>query len=150
MAEFDWTERKPPGHYINRITRAMARIADQRLKKLGFASAQLPVLTSLKGGKKLTQRELAVLAKVEQPTMAQLLSRMERDGLVRREPDPTDGRSSLLSLTKTAVSRLPEGRAVLHKMNNEALRGLSKAEVEMFLLFLQRVLENIETAEKDL
>lgn len=31
--------------------------------------------------------------------MAQLIARMERDGIVRREPDPRDGRSSLVFLT---------------------------------------------------
>ena len=32
--------------------------------------------------------------------MAQMLVRMERDGLIRRAPDPADGRSSLVSLTE--------------------------------------------------
>ena len=44
---------------------------------------------------------------MEQPTLAQLLARMERDDLIRRETDPQDKRSSLVSLTGIAVGRLP-------------------------------------------
>lgn len=39
--------------------------------------------------------------------MAQLLSRIERDGLVQRLPDPKDGRSRLITLTEQAEERLP-------------------------------------------
>ncbi len=150
MAKFDWTPTSTPGHFFSRINRAMIRIGDQRLKVVGFASAQLPVLTALKDGAKLSQGELARWAKVEQPTMAQLLARMERDGLIKREADPADGRSSLVSLTKAAMTRIPEGRAILHQGNEEMLRGFSKAEVEVLLGLLTRLLENVEAMERDL
>jgi len=150
MAEFDWTPTSTPGHFFSRIARAMTRIGDQRLKGLGFATAQLPVLTALKDGAKLSQGELARWAKVEQPTMAQLLVRMERAGLIKREADPTDGRSSLVSLTKAALKRIPQGRAILHQGNEEMLHDFSKAEVEMLLALLARVLANVEAMEREL
>ena len=81
IAGVEWNPMKTPGHYISRIARAFARIGDVRLRELGFATAQLPVLTALKDGARLSQTELARWAKVEQPTMAQLLARMERDGM---------------------------------------------------------------------
>lgn len=150
MAKIDWTPMSTPGHFFSRINRAMIRIGDHRLKAVGFATAQLPVLTALKDGAKLPQGELARWAKVEQPTMAQLLARMERDGLIKREADPRDGRSSLVSLTKAAMTRIPQGRAILHQGNEEMLRGFSKVEVEMLLSLLTRVLDNVEAMERDL
>jgi MarR family transcriptional regulator, transcriptional regulator for hemolysin len=138
---------KTPGHFFSRIARGMARLGDVRLKPLGFATAQLPVLTALKDGAHLSQTELARWAKVEQPTMAQLIARMERDGLVKREPDPGDRRSSLISLTAAARSRLAAGRDVLVEGNRDAMRGLSDAEVATLLDLLARVLANIEAME---
>ena len=32
--------------------------------------------------------------------MAQMLTRMERDGVIQRTPDPADGRSSRITLTR--------------------------------------------------
>lgn len=147
MGRDDWDPMKTPGHYISRTARAMARVGDIRLRELGFATAQLPVLTALKDGARLSQTELAAWAKVEQPTMAQLLARMERDGLIRREPDPTDRRSSLISLTAEARVKLPAGRAILLQGNKDATRGMTADEVKTLIALLDRVLTNVEAME---
>ena len=148
MTDGDWSPMRTPGHYISRIARAFARIGDMRLRELGFATAQLPVLTALKDGARLSQTELARWAKVEQPSMAQLLARMERDGIIRREPDPRDRRSSLIVLTDQARAKLPAGRAILEAGNREAMRGLSEEEVATLINLLQRVLANAEEMER--
>jgi DNA-binding MarR family transcriptional regulator len=147
MAESVWTPMRTPGHYFSRIARGMARLGDARLRALGFATAQLPVLSALADGSERLQAELARLAKVEQPTMAQLLARMERDGLIRRTPDPRDRRSSLVSLTEEARARLPAGRAVLVEGNRDVTAGLSPEEVETLLGLLERVLANVDALE---
>jgi DNA-binding MarR family transcriptional regulator len=147
MADDNWDPMANPGHYFSRIARGLARIGDVRLRDLGFATAQLPVLTALKDGASMSQTELARWAKVEQPTMAQMLARMERDGIIRREPDPTDRRGSLVSLTKKAHARLPAGRAVLRQANAEMTKGLSAREVETLVSLLRRVLSNVEVME---
>jgi MarR family transcriptional regulator for hemolysin len=147
MGDDDWDPTVHPGHYFSRIARALARIGDVRLGELGFATAQLPVLTALKDGARMSQTDLARWAKVEQPTMAQMLARMERDRIVRREPDPRDRRGSLVSLTKQALSRLPAGRAILRQGNIEMTKGLSPQEVETLVRLLRHVLANVEAME---
>ncbi len=147
MAVDEWHADKMPGHYFSRIARGIARVGDARLRQLGFATAQLPVLTALKDGAKWSQGDLARRARVEQPTMAQLLARMERDGLVRREPDPADRRSSLISLTDQARDNLPAGRAILVQGNKDIMRGLSEDEVSTLLALLERVLANVEALD---
>ena len=143
----DWSPMEHPGHYLSRISRGLTRIGDARLRPLGLATAQLPVLSMLHGGERLSQAELAKTAKVEQPTMAQLLARMERDGLILREPDPDDRRSSLVSLTDAARERLPAGRQVLREGNAEMTRGLSEEEVTTLVGLLRRVLDNVEAMQ---
>lgn len=136
-----------PGHYFSRIAKGMGRIADARLRPFDLASAQLPVLMLLKDGSARSQSELARLVKVEQPSMAQLLARMQRDGLVARAPDPSDGRASLVSLTDKAKARLPGARAELLRANADMTAGLSAEEVETLLGLLRRVLANIESLD---
>jgi MarR family transcriptional regulator, transcriptional regulator for hemolysin len=147
MGKDDWNPAAHPGHYFSRIARALARIGDVRLREVGFATAQLPVLTALKDGARMSQTDLARYANVEQPTMAQMLARMERDGIIRRDADPKDRRGSLVSLTKKALSRLPAGRAILREGNLEMTKGLSAQEVETLLDLLRRVLTNVEAME---
>jgi MarR family transcriptional regulator for hemolysin len=144
MTDEEWQPRRQPSHYFSRIGRAQTRIGDARLRAVGLATAQLPVLSMLSGGVSLSQTELARRARVEQPSMAQLLARMERDGLIRRDPDPSDLRTSLITLTKEAERRAPAGRAILLQANAEMTRGFSDEDVEKLLELLGRVLENVD------
>lgn len=79
--------------------------------------------------------------------MAQMHARMERDGAIRREPDPRDRRGSLVSLTKQAHSRLPAGRAILRQGNVEMTKGLSAGKVKTLINLLRRILANVESME---
>ena len=95
------------GYLVNRISRLGQRWLDARLKKFGIAGAAVPVLTILKSEGVSTQSELASRIGTEQPTMAQLLKRMERDGLIVRKVNPEDARSAYVSLTDRASGVLP-------------------------------------------
>ena len=133
-----------PGHLIGLAARGFARLSEARLKPLGFGVGHLPVLVALAEGRADTQRDLARFARIEQPSMAQMLARMERDGLIRRVADPDDGRSSRVSLTQAARKRLPDACETLFEGNREALRGFSDAEAVQFVGLLARVVANLD------
>lgn len=133
-----------PGHLISLAARGFTRLSEARLKPLGFGVGQLPVLVALQDGKASTQRDLARFAKVEQPPMAQMLARMERDGLIERTRDPADGRSSHIVLTSAALDRMPAAIMTLFQGNREAMTGFSPAEAEQFIALLTRLLENLD------
>jgi MarR family transcriptional regulator, transcriptional regulator for hemolysin len=138
-----------PGFLINRSSRLALRWAEEHFRPLGLAVAQMPVLYALKDGSSLTQRQLANLAQIEQPTMAQLLGRMERDGLIRRSPNPEDKRSSLISLTPAALKRLPKAQALLAEGRRDMLEGFSDREIATLCELMQRVLGNLAAATSD-
>lgn len=137
-----WRPETMPALVISRLGKLLMKRMDDSLRSVGVTTAQLPVLVALKNGERLTQKALAEFADVEQPSMAQLLTRMERDGLVRREPSPTDGRSSLISLTAAAHRKLEPGRAVLRRIDEQACAILTPAEREALAGMLLRLLED--------
>ena len=139
----DWQPRKMPALLIAKAARFLARLADTRFRDLGISMSQFPVLMALKNGARLSQKELTLLAGVEQPSMAQLLARMERDGLIRREPDPVDGRSSLISLSQVAMGKILPARTVLAQGNQDALAGFDDAEIVTLVSLLLRVIANV-------
>lgn len=145
--------KKPPlacapdtrvGFWLNLASRSLVRAFDARLRPFGFAMSHLPVLRALAEGGALSQKELARAARVEQPTMAEMLARMERDGLVQRETNPDDKRGSLTSLTRSARGCLPEATEALIEGEREATAGLSDDERALFLDLLQRVVKNLD------
>ena len=133
-----------PGHLINLAARAFARFSEARLKPLGFGVGQLPVLVALRDGKASTQRDLARFAKVEQPPMAQMLARMERDGLIQRTPNPSDGRSSRIVLTDIAQARMPHAIETLLAGNLDAMEGFTEEEATQLVSLLSRLIANLD------
>ncbi len=134
---------------IGQVTRTFAKLVDSPLRRLGLALGQLPVLVPLKIAGTLSQAELARMAQVEQSSMAQLLNRMERDGLVKRVSDPADGRSRLISLTARASRQLPNGKAVMDEACETALHGFTEVERAQLLAWLLRIDANLERALSD-
>ena len=126
------------------VHRSFHRVADSLLRERGFAMGQLPVLMALKDGRPHSQAELARLAHVEQPSMAQLLARMERDGLVQRVPDPDDRRSRLVLLTAECRTRMHESRAVMQMLAAEALDGFSAEERAELGRLVRRLAERVD------
>jgi MarR family transcriptional regulator for hemolysin len=133
-----------PGHLINRSSRLLLRLGEEKFHPLGLGIAQMPVLYALKDGASLTQTELARMARIEQPTMAQLLTRMERDGLIRRTANPHDKRSSLVSLTPLALKKLPLAKAALLQGSVEALQGFTEREIATLSRLLRRIVKNLD------
>jgi MarR family transcriptional regulator for hemolysin len=135
-----------PGHQINRIARLSARWLEPQLEKLGLAVAQVPVFGAIRNLGPLSQKALAQLLYVEQPTMAQLLARMERDGLIERSPDPADGRSSLIHLTPKAQKKSAPARDIILDGSRIALQGFTDREIATLNRLLERMRANIEEA----
>lgn len=140
----EWRPGESVSFWINRASRLLLRLQDERLRPYGLGMSQMPVLHALEDGGALSQKELAQRARVEQPTMAEMLSRMERDGVVEREPNPEDRRGTLISLSRRARSRWPKGKVELMAVEGEATAGLSAADKAQLLALLRRFVENLE------
>ena len=134
------------GQYINRLSRMNHRWLEPRLADLGLAPAQLPVFGAIKTHGPLSQKELVALLHVEQSSMAQLLSRMEKTGLVEREADPNDGRSTRIHLTKRAHKLSSPAHVVLDEGRKVLQNGLTKQELVTLENLLARLFENMSQA----
>ena len=129
-----WAQHERPGYLINRAARLLLRLADIRFRPLGLGVASFPVLSMLRTGQKLSQKELALCARIEQPSMAQLLSRLERDGMIKRSPDPADGRRVVMSVTKAGRLALLDRRSARAEQLEKALAGwFTRAELETLM-----------------
>src|SRR5438094_4895144 len=90
------------GYQIAHLNRLYDRRLQDALQGLGVAPGQFAPLVMLFEQDGLTQAELCRRINVEQPTMANTLDRMERDGLIKRKPDPVDKRCATVHLTPRA------------------------------------------------
>jgi DNA-binding MarR family transcriptional regulator len=89
------------------LLRRVNRVDEQAM---GISPARASALSVLVFAGPRTLTELAEAERVTAPTMSKLVTAMEREGLVRRRPHATDGRSTLLHATAKGRRILERGR----------------------------------------
>ena len=95
---------------LNDIGRLLRTEADRKAKAHGMTRAQWGILLWLEREPGLSQRELAEMLEVEPITVARLVDRLERNGMVERRADGADRRVWRLHNTAAAAPVLDEIR----------------------------------------
>jgi DNA-binding MarR family transcriptional regulator len=98
----------------------------------------------------LRMSELAAVTNASLSRLSHLVSRMEARGLIRREPDPTDGRFTIAILTNAGYTKLLES-APGHVATVRALviDEFSPAELQELRRTSERILARIEAFTRD-
>lgn len=136
------------GVLMNEMARLSVQAMQRRLAPLQLSPAQFMALSVLWTEDGLTQRDLAARLGVEQATMANTLSRMERDGLIWRRPHPDDGRSQQIRLTQAAQALEQSAMAAAQAVNETVLAALPQAERGLFLSMITRVIAGLRDQDK--
>ncbi len=138
-----WDPTSVPTFWINHASRLLMRRFDERLRPLGLSMAYLQVAITIEQQGPLAQKDLLRFVHVEQPTMAALLKRMERDRLVSRKPDPKDSRAQLVRLTSRARNALTRAKDMMGTIVQEAMTGVSEPDQGRLVEWLQIVVRNL-------
>ncbi|ADI85346.1 MarR family transcriptional regulator [Geobacter sulfurreducens] len=133
---------------LNYLARLILSKVNEKIKPHGVTQGQLPVLCCLHDAEGQTQAELCKNIQVEQPTMANTLRRMERDGLIFRTASDKDKRQSRVYITertRPTVKALQEKR---DEVVAAMVRHMSPEDLATFTRLLDvatKALENPET-----
>lgn len=123
---------------------------DRGLQESGLSGADYEVLALLSehDGDRMPSQELRNALGWEKSRLSHQLRRMEKGGLISREPNPADARSSMVCL-------LPVGRATVEKaapghvadVRRNFIDLLTPAELDMLATLNERILAHL--AEND-
>ena len=132
------------GYQIGLLGRLYDRRLQDVLKDYGVAPGQFAPLVMLFEQDGLTQAELCRRINVEQPTMANTLQRMERDGLIRRKSDTADKRRTLVHLTPRAREMQSRVMESARAVSNQTVKGLSVGDQDDMFRLVARMVENLK------
>lgn len=109
----------PDGQHDSNTSLGLVLLLGDRLRtvlaaRCGLTSVESTALSHLAMSGPLTQRHLGDRVGLSTGAVTGLVDRLERHGVCRREPHPTDRRSSYVTLT-------PHGRAVLADATGDLL-----------------------------
>ncbi len=137
------------GHLLFQLMTSMRREVESRMAALDLTDAQWKPLWLIKLGRADTAFELAREMSMDAGAMTRMLDRLAAKGLLERARSESDRRVVHLRLTpggEAAVERVPH---VLAGVNNDFLRGFSKAEWVQLKDMLQRMLSNGRALQAD-
>ena len=118
----------------------------RRLQESGLSGADYEVLAALSSldADRMSARDLCNTLGWEKSRLSHQLRRMQNDGLISREPNPDDARSTMVRL-------LPAGRSAIEKaapghvedVRRNFIALFTPAELEMFATLNERVLHHL-------
>lgn len=99
---------------VRAAARHVTQCYDQFLAPTGLRTTQFSILAKLKRKGPLTISELAEDMVMDRTTLGRNILPLERDGLIRIEPTPSDRRAKELRLTKAGEKRFEAARKGWH------------------------------------
>src|SRR6202045_1598607 len=90
---------------VRQAARYITQFYDRYLGAAGLRTTQYGILARLKRQGPMSINTLAAELVVDRTTLGRNIRPLERDGLIAIEPDPSDGRSKILRLTKAGDGR---------------------------------------------
>ncbi|MDA4107806.1 MarR family transcriptional regulator [Mycobacterium holsaticum DSM 44478] len=120
----------------------------RRLQQSGLSGADYEVLAALSAhaGGRMSARDLSTALSWEKSRLSHQARRMQKDGLIVREPNPDDARSTMVCL-------LPAGRAAIEKaapghveeVRRNFIDLFTPAELDTLATLNERILQHLAT-----
>ncbi|WP_369390019.1 MarR family winged helix-turn-helix transcriptional regulator [Streptomyces sp. CG1] len=136
----------PISHAIFRLARLHRMFAGQLLRRIGLHPGQELVMMHLWELGPQRQAALVRLLDSDAATMTRTVRRLEQAGFVRRRPDPTDKRASLIEPTAASHALRREVERVWSQLEDISTAGLSDDERTAALHTLERLEQNLVQA----
>ncbi|MEU6528805.1 MarR family transcriptional regulator [Streptomyces sp. NPDC046928] len=132
-----------PGHLARRLQQAHHLLWNTMVSE-EITSPQFAVLNTLVAEPGLDQRTVGERVGLDRSTIAEVITRLGRRGLLDKVRDPQDGRRSLLRLTDDGLRTHKRLTVRTARMNQVFLAPLSGEEQTLFLDLIRRVADAAE------
>ena len=133
---------------LNKVVSLMNQDWMDQLRPHGLTIPRWQVLSILSQQDGSRATEIADLAGTEQSVMSRVLMQMERDGLVERRPDPTDGRATLIHVTGHGKATFNALLPAASRFVEGLLEPLGPEEAATLAALLDRLVGARTTAER--
>lgn len=125
----------------------LSRLLDRRMARQGASLARTKVLLLIQKEGPVKAADIAEFFSLAPRTVTDTVDGMERQGLVRREPDPKDRRVKRIHLTDAGREALAATEPMRQDLVRQVMGALSEGEQAQFHHLLQK-LEKAVVAEE--
>lgn len=116
---------------VNTLKRAVCSRMS-RIKGVSVTPSQWAVLQITYNAKSIHIKDIANEMNTTGSAATQLINELEKKKYIKRTPDPSDGRATLITLTNKSNKMMGDMELVMHKSCAELFRKLSDTELKTF------------------
>jgi DNA-binding MarR family transcriptional regulator len=130
-----------PGFLIRRLHQIHLALFAEECGRFGVTPVQFSLLSVAAAKPGLDQSALALEVGIDRATTANVLARLEANGLLRRTRDPADSRVKLIRLTTAGRRMLARMDDPARRAHDRTLEGLPPRDRARFTAFLARLVD---------
>lgn len=140
------------GFLVTDVARLIRAEMDRRITEagLGLTPAEGRTLSHAARAGTVRQNVLADRMGVEAMTLSAALDRLETQGLIERQPDPTDRRAKLVTVTEQAADMLERLGQISAVLRADASRDMAPDDWNRLLDLLKTVRVTLSVAKSEL
>ena len=131
-------------YWLTQVIGARDRELTQGLREFGLRVPEWRALAALYARHRCTTSELAELSTIDRTTLTRTLDRMQDSGWLSRLADTDDMRVTRLELTASGRKLFENVWPAVQRLNELALAGLPKAEIQQLRKTLERMRTNLD------
>ena len=131
-------------YWLTQVIGARDRELTQGLREFGLRVPEWRALAALYARQRCTMSELADLSTIDRTTLTRTIDRMQGAGWLSRLADSDDMRVTRLELTASGRKLFEKIWPTVARLNELALAGLSKADVQHLHKLLEQMRTNLE------
>lgn len=145
----------PIGVAIAQIRQIQGRIAQKLLKKyeraagIKLGEAQMNILYRLWQKDGVSISDIARRTNLANTTLTNMIDRLERQGLVKRERNKSNRREYIITLTDSSREIQNDYVGMVSQLREINFKGFSEEEIGTMRLYLKRIMENLEKWEDE-
>lgn len=139
----DRLERSPI-HLLHRAGQCAGDIFQSEMADGGLTPRQFAVLLTVAHNEGLSQTNLVERTGIDRSTLADIIRRMIKKGLVQRRRTKEDARAYAVRLTEEGNRVLKAADPLARKVDDKVLAVLTSAERERFLQDLNKIVRSLD------
>ncbi|WP_430402993.1 MarR family winged helix-turn-helix transcriptional regulator [Hyphomonas sp.] len=138
---------KSPSHLLHRAQQIAANHSAAALKAAGVTLRQFSVLAALSGNEGVSQSDLVNATGIDRSTLADMVARMEKAGLIKRAASKADARAKSVSLMAKGRKALEKAQPAVDAADAALFDAMPKTKQDALLSGLAKLVEDTEAAD---
>ncbi|MFC5648346.1 MarR family winged helix-turn-helix transcriptional regulator [Paenibacillus solisilvae] len=123
--------------------RKLSNLLLQRLRNYDITPEQWSVLHRIYEQEGTIQKDLALRSGKDKPTTTRILDTLEAKGLIKKQPDASDRRSTLIFMSVKGSRLIAETVSIEQQVIKDATAGISDEEHNLLIDLLLRIGDTI-------